>query len=80
MVLSFSDNFLVFLGKKKNTVILKTLKISEKSNGRSYPTSNSTGKQFINKDQAFRGDCVRPQAGYQTRVIYRPIGKPTLGI
>ena len=30
----FSKNFLEFLKKKQNTVILKILKISEKSNGR----------------------------------------------
>ena len=34
VVLSFFQNFLEFFKKKKHTVILKILKISEKSNGR----------------------------------------------
>ena len=34
LVLSSFESFLEFLKKKKNTVILKILKISEKSNGR----------------------------------------------
>ena len=34
IVISFFENFLEFLKKKKNTVILKILKISEKSDGR----------------------------------------------
>ena len=34
IVLSFFENFPEFLKKKKNTVILKILKIPEKSNGR----------------------------------------------
>ena len=34
IVLSFFENFLELLKKKKNTVLLKVLKISEKYNGR----------------------------------------------
>ena len=33
ILLSFFKNFLEFLKKKKNSVILKILKISEKTNG-----------------------------------------------
>ena len=54
IVLRFFENFLEFLNKKKNTVNLKILKISEKSNGRfSNSLSFSEAVHFREKVREF---------------------------